>query len=193
MAVKSDIPQIAELRRRVEGRFGKSLAVHSDFLALVAVIEMEQRQHISESTLERVWGYSTRGYDSVSLRTLDLLAHFADGCDWATFLRRLQLEGGCESELFNDDTILASELAVGDCLRIGWFPDRVCRVRFLGDGRFVAEECENSKMEAGDSFSCSQFVLGEPLTMYDLQRGGEALCRAYLVGQKSGLTLLRKL
>ncbi len=79
MSIRSDIPQIAALRQRVEERFEKRLAVHADFLALVAVIEMEQRQHISESTLERVWGYSTRGYKTVSLRTLDVLAKYATG------------------------------------------------------------------------------------------------------------------
>ena len=193
MAIRRDIPQIAELRRRVEARFGKTLAVHADFLALVAVIEMELRQHISESTLERVWGYSTRGYDSVSLRTLDVLTHYAEGCDWLTFCRRLEREVPCESKYFNDQAIVSSSLEVGDRLRFGWMPDRVCVARYLGDGHFVAEVCENSKMQTSDTFFCSQFVLGEPLTMSDLRRGDSEECQAYVVGRINGLTLLQKL
>ena len=76
MGIENNIPQIAALRQRVEQRFGNPLDVHSDFLQLVAEIEKELREHISESTLERVWGYSTRGYNSVSLRTLNVLAKY---------------------------------------------------------------------------------------------------------------------
>ena len=193
MSINSNIPQIVELRERVESRFGKRLAVHADFVSLVAVIEMELRQHISESTLERVWGYSTRGYDTVSLRTLDVLAHYANGCDWHSFCELLARDGVCESELFNDEIICSSDLKIGDRLRIGWFPDRVCEVSYLGKNSFVAELCENSKLQVGDTFLCLQFVLGKPLIMCDLRRGDSASAQVYVVGQKNGLTILRKL
>ena len=193
MGINSNIPQIAELRVRVESRFGKRLTVHSDFVSLVADIEMEQRQHISESTLERVWGYSTRGYNTVSLRTLDVLTCYACGCDWRSFCEQLAQEGVCESELFNDEIIHTSDLEIGDRLRIGWFPDRVCEVSYLGKNSFVAEMCVNSKLQVGDTFLCLQFVLGKPLIMCDLRRGDSASAQVYVVGQKNGLTILRKL
>ena len=182
MSINSNIPQIAELRSRVEDRFGKRLAVHSDFVSLVAVIEMELRQHISESTLERVWGYSTRGYDTVSLRTLDVLSRYANGCDWRSFCELLAQEGVCESEFFDDEIINSFELEIGDRLRIGWFPDRLCELSYLGENCFVAEMCENSKLQVGDTFSCSQFILGN-----------SARSQAYVVGRKNGLTILKKL
>lgn len=193
MSINSNIPQIAELRSRVEDRFGKRLSVHSDFVSLVAVIEMELRQHISESTLERVWGYSTRGYDTVSLRTLDVLSRYANGCDWRSFSELLAQEGVCESEFFDDEIINSSELEIGDRLRIGWFPDRLCELSYLGENRFVAEMCENSKLQVGDTFSCSQFLLGKPLIMSDLKQDNSARSQAYVVGRKSGLTILKKL
>lgn len=193
MSINSNIPQIAELRSRVEDRFGKRLSVHSDFVSLVAVIEMELRQHISESTLERVWGYSTRGYDTVSLRTLDVLSRYANGCDWRSFCELLAQEGVCESEFFDDEIINSSELEIGDRLRIGWFPDRLCELSYLGKNCFVAEMCENSKLQVGDTFSCSQFVLGKPLIMSDLKQGNSTHSQAYVVGRKSGLTILKKL
>ena len=191
MSIQRDIPQIIALREQVESRFGKKLSVHADFLALVAVIEMEQRQHISESTLERVWGYSTRGYDTISLHTLDVLSQYAAGCCWEEFCKLLHSESGCESELFNAEHISSNELSVGDRLLIGWLPDRLCQVRYLGDNRFIAEECYNSKMQTGDTFSCLQFSLGQPLALDDLHRDNSRLGGPYIVGQKNGLTTLK--
>ncbi len=196
MSIQRDIPQIIVLRERVESRFGKKLSVHADFLALVAVIEMEQRQHISESTLERVWGYSTRGYNTVSLRTLDVLSHYAEGCDWQEFCEKRASEGGCESELFNTEHIHTRHLAVGDRLQIGWLPDRLCTVRYLGDNRFVAERCENSKMQAGDTFSCLQFSLGKEAILNDFTPSATSTFvapKSYIVGRKNGLTSLHLL
>lgn len=195
MSIRSDIPQIAALRQRVEDRFEKRLAVHADFLALVAVIEMEQRQHISESTLERVWGYSTRGYKTVSLRTLDVLAKYATGSDWRAFCEQLHSETSGESELFNAEQIATDNLKVGDRLQIGWLPDRLCTVRYLGANRFVAECCENAKMQMGDTFSCLQFTLGKELAMSDFRahKDSDAPSLTYVVGRQNGLTTLRLL
>lgn len=192
MNINRQIPQIVELQKRVVRRYGKKLAVHADFMDLAAEIGMMLRLHISESTLERVWGYSTRGYDTVSLHTLDVLSQYAVGCNWENFCQMLRMESGCESELFNVEHISANELSVGDRIRIGWLPDRLCEVRYLGDNRFVAEHCENSKLQVGDTFSCLQFVLGQPLAMNDLCRNCTLLGHAYIVGQKNGLTTLMR-
>lgn len=188
MAIKSNIPQIFALRNSVEKRFGKPLTVHADFLDLVSAIEQDQRQHISESTLERVWGYSTRGYDTVSLHTLDLLSMYGAGCSWRLFCSELSAD--CESSLFDIGVITTSELAVGDCLRIGWLPDRVCEVRYLGDNRFVAEHCENSKMQRGDRFSCLHLSLGRECVFSDFSRPNSSLSPTYVIGQKHGITSL---
>ena len=191
MAIKSNIPQIAALRNRVEERFGKPLSVHADFVALVAVIEMEQRQHISETTLERVWGYSTRGYDTVSLRTLDVLSKYGAGSSWVEFCASLEAE--CESTMFNVEKVTTADLAVGDRLRIGWLPNRICEVRYLGENRFVAERCENSKMRSGDTFSCLQFVLGKEAVLSDFTQAQSSDCQTYIIGKMHGLTILSRL
>lgn len=192
MSIRRDIPQIHVLRERVERRFGKRLSVHADFLALVSVIEMELRQHISESTLERVWGYSTRGYDTVSLRTLDVLSTYAEGCSWHDFCHRLQMAAECESELFSVEHISTADLQVGDRLQIGWLPNRRCVIRYVGENRFMAESCENSKMQPGDSFSCLQFTLGKELVMCDFIpfNTSSPTFQSYIVGSRNGLTSL---
>lgn len=187
MTIKSDIPQIYALRERVEKKLGKKLNVHSDFVELTSLIEMELRQYISETTLKRVWNYSTRAYDSVSLRTLNVLSQFASKMNWDSFCEMLRKEKKIESEVFNAEIITTKDLNVGDIVRFGWLPDRICEARYLGDDKFVAEHCENSTIKDGDTFSCSQFILGKELQM-NLPDS-----KIYIVGREHGLTTLSKI
>lgn len=195
MNIRSDIPEIFALREHVERRLGKRLITHSDFQNLVAIIEDEQREHVSESTLERLWGYSTRGYATVSLRTLQVLATYGAGCNWHQFCEMLNRDAKVESEYFNTESILSSELSVGDKICIGWLPNRRCVVRYLGDNRFVAEECHNSKIVAGDTFKCIQFTLGKELLMSEFRHScdDENKRYSYVAGSQNGLTTLRLL
>ncbi len=123
MTIKSDIPQIYALRERVEEKLGKKLKVHSDFVELTSLIEMELRQHISETTLERVWNYSTRAYDSVSVRTLNVLSQYASKMNWDSFCEMLRKEKKIESEVFKAEIITTKDLNVGDIVRFSWLPD----------------------------------------------------------------------
>lgn len=193
MSIQSNLPQIVALRQKVEARFGKSLSVHADFIALADQIEKKLHEHISESTLERVWGYSTRGYDSVSLRTLDVLSLYATEVYWVEFCERLRSEAGVESELFNAEVINVADLSVGQELLIGWLPNRVCRIRYEGENSFTALECEHSKMQPGDTFSVPQFILGKELMMTNFRTQSSSDSLNYVVGQKNGLTVLRVL
>ena len=184
MTIKSDIPQICALRERIEKKIGKTLNTHSDFIELTSLIELELRQHISESTLERVWNYSTRGYDNVSLRTLNVLSNFAIGDNWNSFCDLLKKENKIESEVFNLEVISTEDLKVGDKIRIGWMPNRLCIISYLGENRFIAEECENSTKKKGDTFICHQFILGKELVMSDFRQES----KIYVVGKEHGIT-----
>ena len=190
MTIKSDIPQICALRERVEMKFGKSLNTHSDFVELTSLIELELRQHISETTLERVWNYSTRGYDNVSLRTLNVLSNYAIGQNWNVFCNLLMVENKIESEVFNLEIIESNDLEIADKVRIGWMPNRICIVRYLGDNRFIAEHCENSTMKEGDTFTCHQFILGKELVMSDFRQNSNDNGKIYVVGKEHGITTL---
>lgn len=180
------------LREQVEKTVGFQLKTHSQFVALMDLIDERLREHVSESTLERVWGYSTRGYDTISQRTLDVLSRIVGADNWDDFCRRLRVDSKCESELFPCDGVVSSELAVGTRLRIGWMPDRLCVIRYLGDNRFVAEHTENSSIRPGDTFSCMQFQRGREMYFDCFCRAGEASSERnrYVVGQRNGLTTL---
>lgn len=189
MNIQTDIPQISLLRKAVEQAIDFPLSTHGDFLRLSAGIEFTLREHMSESTLERLWGYSTRHYDTVSVRTLNVLARFVGYQSWEEFCTTAE-KTGSESELFADQAICSAGLNVGDRLRIGWPPDRVCIIRYLGDNNFIAEETLNSTMQPDDTFSCIQIQKGRPLHLDNFRKAGSAEKLRYVVGINTGLTLL---
>ena len=189
MNIKADIPQITLLKQHVEKSLDFSLTTHGDFVRLSAGIEFTMREHMSESTLERLWGYSTRRYDTVSERTLNVLARFVGLRSWEHFCQSISTAPG-ESELFTGSTINTSDLEVGSRIRISWPPDRICVIRYLGDNRFVAEQTLNSTMHAGDTFSCLQFQKGRQLQMDNFCKNGSSEMQRYIVGINTGLTTL---
>ena len=129
----------------------------------------------------------------VSQRSLDVLAQYVGFQNWKHFCADLKETAGVESEVFTNGILCTKDLQVGARLRIGWQPDRLCIVRYLGQYRFVAEHTENSSMKPGDSFSCLQFQKNQELYLDEFQRAGEesdGINRRYAVGQEHGLTVL---
>ena len=191
MNIKSDIPQIYVLRQRVEHKAGCPLDTHGDFLTLSAKIEACLREHMSESTLERIWGYSTRHYDTVSSRSLNVLSRFIGFHSWEEFCNSLS-SGNPGSELFDGDSIDVAELESGARIRLGWAPDRVCIVRYLGDFQFIAEVTENSTMQPGDTFYCRQFQKNRAAHLDNFCKAGTEKRHTYIIGKNTGITTLEE-
>lgn len=192
MSIYRNLPEVTVLLQRVQDKLGFSLNTHEDFVEARNCIFEDTKENISETTLERVWGYSTRGYDNISLRTLNVLCHYIGQPTWEEFCLRLSAENRSESDMFDRETVSSKDLHPGDTLIIGWQPDRVCTIRYLGDNRYVAVETANSKLKVGDKFSCLQFQLGVPLFLEDLTSAtGELIGKKYGVGLKHGLSMLR--
>ena len=189
MNIKTDTPHISLLKKKVEEVIDFPLSTHGDFLRLSAGVEFTLREHMSESTLERLWGYSTRRYETVSIRTLNVLARFVGYHGWEEFCSKVG-EKGTESEMFIGESIPSSVLSIGARIRIGWPPDRLCVVRYLGDNRYIAEETLNSSMEPGDTFTCLQFKKGRQLHMDNFCKAGSLEMQRYIVGINTGLTTL---
>lgn len=192
MSIQANIPEITALRKEVEQKYGTPLHTHAQFVSLTETIEVALREHISPTTLERVWGYSTRHYDTVSRRTLDVLARYADKESWDNFCTYLKQTANTESDFFTNGILSVSSLSVGTRLRLGWQPDRLCEVRYMGDYRFIVESVTNGSLRVGDTFSCLQFQPGKVLYMDCFEREGEHSEQRgrYAVGRENGLTLL---
>ncbi len=196
MSIPSDMPQIAALIGKVEEAFGIHPATHSEYVELVSAIESALKEHVSESTLERLWGYSTRKNEkgTVSVRTLNVLSRYAGYAGWDDFCLWLKRENRKESELFEGETVLASSLKAGDRLRLGWQPDRICIVRYLGENLFEVESAENTSLSSGDRFKAIQFQKGRPLYMEEFSSSESGVSSgSYAVGQEHGLTALEKI
>lgn len=191
MNIRSDAPQVVVLKKEIENVIG-AVSSHSFFEKLSANIEARCSEHISVTTLERLWGYSTRGSNNISVRILDILARFTGAKDFNNFCREVLEDSSIESEMFvAKDAIICSELTVGTCIRLAWLPDRVCEVEYIGNNRFVAIRTENSSIRPGDSFSCIQIQKGRELYMDCFARKGEPVGSGrYVVGQLSGLTIV---
>lgn len=195
MGVESNSPNIALLRLKIESTFGKAPKVHNDFVVLAEKIESKLREHISETTLERIWRYSNRGYGNVSFHILDLLSRYLEFESWKQFCISLRNEGLQDSDMFDGESIFSRNLGKGDRLEIGWLPNRKCVVEYLGDNDFVAISCENSTLQPGDRFSCLEFILNQPCIMENLRTASQNsdTGKRYVAGVRHGLTTLKKL
>ena len=190
MSINIDSPQLAALRDEIEQLVGKMYS-HSSFTHLSNLIGYKCKEYISVTTLERIWGYSTRNASKISVRTLDVIARFVDCNDWESYCKQLHKNSHQSSELFQaPDAIHSSNLVIGTRVRLAWIPDRVCEIEYLGNNRFVATRCENSSIRPGDSFSCLLIEKGRELYMDNFTRSGEEPTTGtrYVVGQLSGLT-----
>lgn len=191
MAVKTDSPQIAALKKVVEKHFGHPIESRADFSLLTMEIERITHEHLAENTLRRLWGRMT-GYNTVFTSTLDVLSRYVGFEHWSSFCISLCEKPGESGIVASGNCIRAEELKVGDLIRIGWLPDRVCIVEYVGGRTFKAVDARNSTLQVGDTFECSVMLKNYPLFVDNLVHGGE-VCQRYSMGLTNGLTTLEKL
>lgn len=185
MKIKTNTPEIAALRAAVEQKYGISLKTPRHFSSLSEDIGESIRDYLSDTTLQRVWQYKA-GYDSIAIHTLNVLSRYVGYSDWESFCRRLKDLSNVESVMYDGASIDVKNLAVGTTLRIGWLPDRVCIIKYLGDFRFEAIETHNSKLCAGDIFTCVKMQIGREMCLDNLARG--LMKMNYVIGTRNGLT-----
>lgn len=191
MADESIITEYEYLLHLVEKKFGAKVCVSSDYDALSESIERETRSMLSSSTLKRLFGYVSM--KPVPRRsTLDILSQYIGETNFEAFCRKLKSDPSCNSLFFSAKTIYASELASGDCLKIGWGPDRVVVLKHLEAQTFEVVESRNSKLKPGDRFEQESFMIDYPLYITRILRDGH-FTPPYVAGVNDGLTLLELL
>lgn len=187
MACKSDSPQVAALTAALEKKFGRPVRTPSDFVQVADHIESRIHEHISDSTIKRLFKPGLR-YASVSDHTLHVIARYVGFPHFEAFCQQLARKGLKESELATGDKgVRTQDLTVGDFICIAWQPDRECTLRFLGGLRFEAVETVNATIQPGDTFCCSVFLPGRPLYVDDFRHGDQTFAQ-YAMGTVHGLT-----
>ena len=191
MAIPSDSPRIALLKKDFEKTFGRPIRTPKDFNEAVSFVFEKTREIISDSTFRRLYRETER-YKHVSDDILNILSkaigykHFQDFCDY------LGSSGIKDSELScGEHYIKADDLDVGDRIYIAWLPDRECSLKYLGNYRFEVDEVVNATIVKGDSFSCRCFTQDKCLLVDDLEHDGKRIA-SYIMGKSNGLTCVKK-
>lgn len=185
------LPEIIELKKRVEAKVAHKMMAHPDFCELSDSIFESLKEQVSPTTLKRIWGYIS-GYKSISNHTLNLLSRFVGFNDWSDFCERLKAENGEPSGELQQQHLATDDLQVNDLIEIAWAPDRICQVRYDGDYHFTVMKSENAKLQEGDTFKCMFFIIGEPWFVDDLRRGDSKPMR-YVAGKEGGLSSVKKI
>ena len=186
------IPELAELLRRVEEKFGHRLSTTTDFELLSFVMEREIGELISASTLKRLWGYVS--YSSTPrIATLDTLSRYLGDKNFKAFCKVLKDSGAVVSSFFTSKTVEAASLVEGTGIHIGWAPNRLVHLRFLGGTTFEVESAENAKLRPGDRFEASEFILGAPLFISSVRRSDGTVTPPYVAAKAEGLNILEVL
>lgn len=172
------------LRDKIEEMVGRKMNVPRDFAWLSETVEICTQQKVSASTLRRFWGYVNEGV-TASRYTKDVLAHFLGYADFEEF-KSHEAFGDEQSQPLLGEQISSDELFAGQMLRLTWLPDRMCVVRYDGDGRFTVVESENTRMAEGDTFECHLFINDEPAYL-NAWRHGDDNPVTYAIGKKNGI------
>lgn len=190
MASFLDYPQLQHLLDSVGRHFGHTIATSTDFEILSLDIERETGDHLSASTLKRLWGYVSL-HPVPRVATLDVLSRYIGFKNFQEFCLSLKNDGNEVSGFFGTSCISVKDLRAGERIRLGWAPDRLVEMRYLGNFEFVVEESRNSKLLAGDRFELSDIISGCPLCINRILRNGK-YTRPYIAAMKEGLNLVEK-
>lgn len=173
----------------VEESVSRKMKTPADFQFLTGVILERCKETLGVTTLKRIWGY-VDGYDTTRYSTLSVLARCVGYRDWDDFLANHNRPGE-SSNMVLGRVLRPDEIQPEGLVHIAWSPDRRVLLRHLGEGSFMVVVSENSKLRPGDTFSCSCFILGEPLYLDNFVHGNNAPT-LFVVGNKGGLTEVRQ-
>ena len=182
-------PEINELKKRIEDDLNRKMLTPNDFYFLECAIQERTRQTVSYATLKRLWGY-VDSTEQIRNSTLDVLSKFLGFDSWNSFLETIGRDSG--SNPLDSAHINTENLEVGARVFVSWQPNRRCTFHYLGHQKFIIEQAENSKLKVGNTFSCSLFILNEPLYLTDLVQENNPPV-AFVVGTKGGLCELKVL
>lgn len=187
--IDRNMPELAYLLTEVERKYGRRIATTTDFESLSVVIEHHIGEHISSSTLKRLWGYVSLN-PTPRVATLDVLSRFIGHRDFRAFCKYLKDAQIYASNFFTSKYQTVAELKPDTVVHIGWAPNRLVKMRYIGNHQFEVISSENSQLRPGDLFELSEIIVGYPLFISRILRNG-AYTPSYVAGQIDGINLLK--
>lgn len=191
--MNSESTEITKLRKIIEESAGRVMHTPSDFDFLGGDIREKTGEYISPTTLKRTWGGGgyLSGVANIRYSTLDILARYAGFKGWDNYLAERKSAARQNSDIVGGNAVMPSDVPEGGIVEVEWKPDRRCRFRHLGDGKFEVTESVTSHLAPGDTASVTAFLPEEPLILGDLAHKGKTGL-TYLCGAKGGLTAVRQ-
>jgi hypothetical protein len=188
-AITRDMPELAYLLDEVEQKYGRRIATTTDFESLSVVIEHQIGEMLSSSTLKRLWGYVSLN-PTPRIATLDILSRYIGHKNFKAFCESLKESKAFVSTFFTSKYQTVSELTPGVMVTIGWAPNRVVNLNYLGEFQFEVLSSENSQLLPGDRFELSEIIVGYPLYISRILRNGE-YTPSYVAGRQRGISLMK--
>lgn len=181
-------PEIEELKSLAECKYGKMLSTTTDFEVFSLHLSKLLNQTVSPSTLKRMWGYVSDSHKP-RMFTLDVLSQYLGHRNYTDFIIWLKKSHRYNSSFFNADQLISCTIIPGTVVEIGWSPNRLVRLTYLGDSTYEVIESENSKMCPGDRFVTGCFIKKQPLLLPYLERK-DGRTPPFIAGRNGGLTII---
>lgn len=181
-------PEIEELKQYVEQRYGKVLGTSNDFEAFSAYLQKANGFFVSTSTLKRLWGYVNDKHVPRRL-TLDFLSMYIGYANFNEFTLWLKTHTKYNSSFFRASMLLSNDIKPDSTVEIGWQPNRIVRLRYLGESNYEVISSVNSKLSVGDRFVTGCFIENQPLYLPFLERNGERT-PPFVAGRNGGLSMV---
>ena len=115
---------------------------------------------------------------------------FENISDFKVFCEGLKESQAFTSTFFSSRCQTVAELAEGAKVTLGWAPNRLVILNYLGSFQFEVVASENSQLRAGDRFELSEIIVGYPLYISRILRDGK-YTPSYVAGQINGINLLK--
>lgn len=181
-------PEIEELKLLIEQKYGKTLGTTTDFEEFSVHLSHDTGQNVSASTLKRLWGYVNDSHKP-RMFTLDILAQYLGHANYYAFVSWLKTSTRYNSSFFNAKQLISNELDAGTEVEIGWSPNRLVRLRYVGESRYEVVLSQNSKLVPGDSFVTGCFIKEQPLYQPYIERP-DGRTAPFVAGRNGGLTII---
>ena len=183
-------PELVNLLGKVSAKYGGRIITANDFSLLSEHLRDELGVVISASTLKRLWGYDA--YESTPrVSTLDLLANYIGEDSFQSFCENIRKDPSYVSGFMTSRMLSSSDLEEGETVSIGWNPNRLVKLRYLGEDLYEVVSNSNSKLREGDRFHLISAIVGYPLYLSDIVRDGVQM-PLYVAAFDDGLTLVMR-
>lgn len=172
-----------EIIQRIEIEAGHKLRSATDCTRFALDIESMTGELISANTIKRAFGIISSN-SGPSTFTLNLIAQRLGYNDWNAFV-------ACDhatASSFNNKTMVSlKDIAPDKIINFSYSPNRIVKMKSLGNSNFIIIESTNSKLQKGDIATAYQIAKKYPFELVAVMRDGQQM-GSFTAGIHDGIT-----